>query len=75
MIGFRLYDVPGYDRPLRLSAEHAEALGGTEVSEPDENRPARNASKAAWVAYGVDQGMTQEGAESQTRAQLIEALG
>lgn len=74
MNGFRLYDA-GYAEPVRLSVEHAEALGATEVSEPDENRPARNASKADWVAYAVDQGMTLEGAEAQTRAQLIDQLG
>lgn len=73
MPGFKLYDVPGYDRPLRLSAEHAATLDGREVSEPDENRPARNASKAAWVEYAEAQGATD--ADAQTRAQLIETYG
>ena len=73
-MAFKLYDA-GYAKPVRLSEEHAAALGATEVSEPDENRPARNASKADWVGYAVDQGMTQDGAESHTRAQLIEILG
>lgn len=28
-MSFKLYDVEGHDRPLRLSPEHAEAIGAT----------------------------------------------
>jgi hypothetical protein len=72
MPGWKLYDA-GYANPVRLSPEHAEALGATEVSEPDENRPARNAAKAEWVAYAEAQGMAD--ADSHTRAELIELYG
>lgn len=33
MPGFKLYEVKGYPEPLRLSEEHAKALGGKEVTE------------------------------------------
>jgi hypothetical protein len=74
MIGFKLYDA-GYAEPVRLSPEHAEALGATEVSEPDDSRPKESANKAAWVDYAERQGMTREAAESSTKAQLVEQFG
>lgn len=74
MIGWKLYDA-GYEKPVRLSPEHAKALKATEVSEPDENRPARNASKAAWQQYAADQGMSEEQASQLTRSELIELYG
>lgn len=70
---FNLYDVPGYARPLRLSADHAEALGGTEV-QPVE-RPNKTATKAAWVEYAVSQGADPANAEAVTRADLIARYG
>lgn len=73
-MGFKLYDA-GYARPVRLSEEHAERLGATEVSEPDDARPAPRAAKAEWVVYAADQGMDAEAAEGLTKAQLIEQFG
>lgn len=34
-------------------------------------KPARNASRAAWAAYAVDQGMPQAEADDMTRDQLV----
>jgi hypothetical protein len=72
-VTFRLYDVPGYDRPLRLSADHAEALGATEMEAVE--RPNKTATKAAWVEYAVSQGADPANAESSTRADLIDRYG
>jgi hypothetical protein len=69
----RFYNVPGYDRPLLLSEEHAELIGATESMKPD--APARNASAAEWRDYALAQGATAEAVESMTRAQLIESYG
>lgn len=33
-------------------------------------KPARNASRAAWAAYAVDQGATQDAVDGMTRGQL-----
>lgn len=71
---YKLYDA-GYAEPVRLSPEHAKALGAREVSVPDPNRPTRNASKAAWVDYAESQGMDRELADSHTRAELIDLYG
>ncbi len=75
MPGFKLYEVAGYPEPLRLSPEHAADLGGKEVVETSPDAPAPNAAKAVWVDYAVSQGASQEGAEAQTKAQLIEQYG
>ncbi len=75
MIGFKLYDVPGVSEPLRLSPEHAEELGATEVSEPDPHRPARNASQAAWAEYAKGQGMDPDAAEAASRNELRDLYG
>lgn len=74
-MAFKHYEVKGYDRPLRLSAEHAERLGGVEVGAPDPNRPSPSAKKADWVEYAESKGMLTETAESHTRAELIEQFG
>lgn len=70
----RYYDVDGYDRPLLLSEEHAEALGATEHQTTTE-RPNRAASKADWAAYAVGVGGDPTVVESMTRADLIEQYG
>ena len=75
MPGFKLYEVSGYPEPLRLSPEHAEALGGTEVTETAPGAPSPDARKADWVEFAVSQGASEETAQSQTRAQLIEQYG
>lgn len=75
MPGFKMYDVPGYTEPMRLSPEHAEDLDATEASEPDSARPSVRATKAAWSQYAKSQGMDPAAADSATRAQLIEQYG
>lgn len=70
----KLYDVPGYDRPLMLSEEHAALLGGTE-HELSTEMPPRNANKPAWVDFAITQGADPAVAEAMTRADLIEQLG
>lgn len=72
---FKHYEVPGHDRPLRLSEEHAKALGAKEVSAPDESRPAPREPKAAWVEYATAQGMPEEVADGHTKAELVEQFG
>lgn len=74
-MAFKHYEVKGYDRPLRLSEEHAARLGGTEVGAPDPNRPSPSAKKADWVEYAETKGMPAEDAEAHTRAELIEQFG
>ncbi|HEY5987034.1 MAG TPA: hypothetical protein VIV12_11765 [Streptosporangiaceae bacterium] len=37
------------------------------------DRPARNASQAAWVAYAVSRGMGRDEAEGMSRADLVKA--
>ncbi len=71
---FKLYEVPGYEEPLRLSEEHAEALGGTEV-EVSSSAPSPSANKSEWVAYAVGQGMDKPTAENMTKAALVEQYG
>lgn len=68
-----LYDVDGYDRPLLLSEEHAEAIGAT-LHQPSE-QPKANAAVAEWRDYAIGQGADPEGVEAMTRAQIIEAYG
>jgi hypothetical protein len=70
----RHYDVPGYDRPLLLSEEHAELIGATEHAEVS-TRPARNAAVQEWRDYALGQGLDAAAAEGMTRAQLIETYG
>lgn len=70
----RLYDVPGYARPLLLSEEHAELLGATEHATVAK-LPARNASVGEWRDYALGQGLAPDAAEGMTRAQLIETYG
>ena len=74
-MAFKHYEVSGYPRPLRLSQEHAEALGGVEVGAPDPNRPAPSAKKAEWVEYAETKGMLPEEAEAHTKAELVEQFG
>lgn len=74
-MAWKLYDVPGYDRPLRLSPEHAAALLAEGVPEPDVNRPAPRAPKPEWVDYAADQGMDPGEAEAHTKAYLVERFG
>lgn len=74
MPGFKLYEVPGYDEPLELSEEHAEALGGTEIGSTGE-RPARSASKAEWTQYAIRQGMDPSSANAATKADLVATYG
>lgn len=69
MPGWKLYEVPGYDGPLRLSPDHAEALGGTLV-EPTA-LPPKSATKATWAEYAKGQGLDPATADSMTRADLI----
>lgn len=68
-----LYDVPGYDRPLRLSEEHAELLGATLHAEVQP--PARNASAQEWRDYATSRGVAPEALEGMTRAALIQTYG
>jgi hypothetical protein len=70
----KLYDVDGYDTPLRLSEEHAELIGAKEHDLPAA-APSRSAAKAAWADYAVGQGADPAYAESATRAELIEQYG
>lgn len=76
MIGFKLYDA-GYAEPVRLSEEHAKALGAKELSEAsvDPERPSDSASKQVWVGWAEAHGADREAAEGQTKAQLIEQYG
>lgn len=70
----KLYDVPGHTRPLLLSDEHAELIGGTE-HQPIPPRPGKTASKAAWVDYAIGHGADAATAEAATRAELIATYG
>jgi hypothetical protein len=70
----KLYDVPGHDRPLMLSEEHAELIGAT-PHEVVSAVPSRNANKPAWVAFAVAQGTDPAVADAMTRADLIEQFG
>ncbi len=77
MPGWKLYDVPGYDEPLRLSPEHAEDLGGTEIDEPTgtTTAPSKTATKAEWAQYAKAQGMDPAAADAATRKELIDQYG
>jgi len=70
----KLYDVPGYDAPLRLSEDHAAILGGVEHTTPL-LAPARNAAKGAWIDYAVALGADPTLAELSTKSDLIEIYG
>ncbi len=74
MAGFKLYQVSGYDSPMRLSEEHAEQLGGTEVAETN-TVPSKQAPKSDWVAYAVGQGMDYDTANAMTKADLVAQYG
>ena len=74
-MAFKLYEVKGYPKPLRLSEDHAERLGGRPVSEPDPNRPKESAKKAEWVDYAATKGLDPEAAETFTKAELVEQFG
>lgn len=67
-----LYDVEGYDRPLLLSPEHAEAIGATlHQAAP---RPKANASLADWSDYAVGRGVDPVLLEGLSRADVITLL-
>lgn len=70
----KLYDVPGVDRPLMLSEEHADLIGATE-HELAAQMPPRNANKPAWVDYAVSQGADPAVADATSRADLIAQYG
>lgn len=70
----RFYDVPGHDRPLMLSEEHAEVLGATE-HRTTQQRPNRAASKQDWADYAVGMGADPTVVETMTRANLIDQYG
>jgi len=70
----KLYDVDGYDRPLRLSEEHAALLGATE-HDGVILVPARNAPKAEWLDYAVAVGGDPAFVGSLTKADLIDPYG
>lgn len=67
----KFYDVDGYDRPLQLSTEHAELLGGVE-HETALVTPGKNAPKASWIDYAVALGEDPVLAEAMTKAELID---
>lgn len=69
----KLYDVPGYDRPLLLSEDHGASLQASTT--PDPGLPARNASADLWRDYAATQGADREWVGSWTRAELIAAYG
>lgn len=71
---WRLWTVPGYDYPLRLSGVHAELLHATPYA-VEEEPPAQNASKQAWADYAVALGNDPGNVARMTRAQLIENFG
>lgn len=61
------------DRVAELEAELAATRAELEQLRPaGDGMPAKSASKAAWVAYAVEHGMTQAEAEGITRDQLVE---
>jgi hypothetical protein len=57
------------------AAVEDDAAARDAVAVSDEERPARQASKGAWVDYAVSRGMDRDEAESMTRDQLITATG
>ncbi|MFD7157957.1 hypothetical protein ACFV9C_25370 [Kribbella sp. NPDC059898] len=69
----KLYDVDGSDRPLMLTAEHAELIGATE-HEPV-SMPAATARKSEWVAFAVASGADPAVADATSKAELIEQYG
>lgn len=73
-MGFKLYEVDGYTRPLRLSEEHAEALDAVEL-DTSAPPPPKSASKAVWAEYAKTQGMDSDAADAATRADLIAQYG
>lgn len=68
------YDVPGYDRPLFLSEEHAELIGG-KLHEVTATQPSRNATRAEWADYALAQGADPASVDTMTRTQLIDTFG
>lgn len=69
-----LYDVPGHDKPLLLSPEHAELIGATEHTTPAV-QPSSRATKAEWADYAMGQGGDPTVVQGLTRAELIEQYG
>lgn len=70
----KLYDVDGYDYPLRLSDEHAELIGATEHV-VETQQPKRSANRQAWVDYALSQGGDPIVVSESTRSALIEQYG
>lgn len=70
---FKLYDVPGVDRPLLVHEDRAKELGYSE--HVDDAMPSQRASKADWVAWAKTSGDDPNVIESMSKADLIEAYG
>jgi len=70
----KLYDVDGYDVPLRLDEAHAERIGASEHVASVE-QPVRNANKAAWSDFAISQGGDPSLVENMTRTELIDQYG
>lgn len=64
---------------VNVSDEKASALRGSFVSadEPrgDAEVPTQSATKGDWVAFAVEQGLTESDAENKTKSELIEQFG
>lgn len=69
----KLYDVEGVDHPLRLSAEHAEAIGATPHVAPVESTVPKPGSKDALVAEATALGLSTEGTKAELEARIAEA--
>lgn len=69
----KLYEVPGHDRPLLLSEDHAKLLEATPVREVP--LPARNASADTWRDYAVTQGYDRGVVADLSRSELVETFG
>jgi hypothetical protein len=69
----KLYDVDGYDKPLRISDEHAALIGATE--HVMRSKPQRTARLADWREYAIELGVEPSIAEQMTRKQIIETYG
>ncbi len=64
-------DVPGHGPNAEGSAA-SKSRSKSQSDEPDSDMPVRSASKSDWVAYAVDQGVSEEDADDMTRDELAD---
>jgi hypothetical protein len=70
---FDLYDVAGYRRPLRLSADHAALIGATPHGQDTPAVPARPGTKAFLIAEAIRLGLPTDGTRADIEARIAGA--